>query len=184
MASILVFITGVKTTSIVDVSPQNEIIYYFAGNEFILKEGNDSYQIYKDNIFIEASKSSNSPYYKQEGDRYYLGPSNYFVCKDQMVTNIFTNDVYPITKFNKCSYEHISNVQTKNNTTSPDGDRTYIDLEGFTVIKEANYFRNLTQFPMNWFGECGVIALSELLGYYDTFYNDDFIQNDLTYNAR
>lgn len=26
--------------------------------------------------------------------------------------------------------------------------------------------------------------MSELLGYYDTFYNDDFIPNDLTYDAR
>lgn len=39
-------------------------------------------------------------------------------------------------------------------------------------------------FPQNWFGECGLVALSMLLGYYDTFYNSEFITDGLTYQAR
>ena len=70
------------------------------------------------------------------------------------------------------------------NVKEPDPDRTYIDSNGFILINEANYFKKLKRFPKNWFGECGVIALSELLGYYDTFYNDDFIPNDLQYEAK
>ncbi|MDE7384492.1 MAG: hypothetical protein K2M84_01910 [Anaeroplasmataceae bacterium] len=61
---------------------------------------------------------------------------------------------------------------------------SHIDENGFTVIKEDKYFRNLSYFPENWFGECGLITLSILLGYLDTFHNDNFIPNDKVYNGR
>lgn len=115
---------------------------------------------------------------------YYLGPTNYFVKCDESVTNLITNSIEPLSNYNGYSYELLSNSLIRSSTPSPDTNRTYVDSNGFTVIKEADYFRNLTAFPQNWFGECGVIALSELLGYYDTFYNDDFIPNNLTYDVR
>ena len=101
-----------------------------------------------------------------------------------MVTNLITNNVEPFSNYNSYSYELLSNSLNRSSIPSPDINRTYVDSNGFTVIKEADYFRNLTAFPQNWFGECGVVALSELLGFYDTFYNDDFIPNNLTYDAR
>lgn len=167
------------------IQPQTEIITDFDGNEFILIEGDNTYEIYtSDNVFIEGSYSSNSPYYETIGEKYYLGPSNYFTVTDNLVTNIFTNSVASINDFYGYSYNINSIAQTRSSIPTPNPDRTYVDSDGFTVINEANYFRNLTNFPQNWFGECGIIALSELLSYYDTFYNDDFIPNNLTYGAR
>ncbi len=185
IASLLGIAMVVAVTSSVDTGPRAEIITDFCGNEFLLKEGNNYYEIWSlDNVFIEGSYTTNSPYYQQNGDKYYLGPTNYFVKCDELVTNLITNSIEPLSNYYNYSYELLSNAQNRSSIPSPDTNKTYVDKNGFTVIKEADYFRNLTAFPQNWFGECGVIALSELLGYYDTFYNDDFIPNDLTYDAR
>lgn len=82
------------------IQPQMEIITDFDGNEFILIEGDNTYEIYtSDNVFIEGSYSSNSPYYETIGEKYYLGPSNYFTVTDNLVTNIFTNSVASINDF-------------------------------------------------------------------------------------
>lgn len=184
LASLLAFTIGVAHYVQV-TAPEAEIITDFLGNEFILKEGVNSYEIYsKDNVFIEGSYASNSPYYQQEGIKYYLGPSHYFVSNDDLVTDLLTNRVKPLSDYSGYSYEILPNITTYSSTPIVDSNRTYVDTLGFTVINEADYFRKLSNFPKNWFGECGVVALSELLGYYDTFYNDDFIPNDLTYNAR
>ncbi len=172
-------------SSIPNIEPSVEIISDFAGNEFTLIEGNNSYEIYtSNNIFIEGSYSSNSPYYKTTGEKYYLGPSNYFIANDNLVTNILTQKISSIEDYEGISYTINPIVQTRNGEPKPDTSRTYVDSAGFTVVNEANYFKNLKNFPQNWFGECGIVGLSILLSYYDTFYNDDFIPNNLTYDAR
>lgn len=163
----------------------SEIIKDFSGNEFILKEGDNSYEILtEDNMFIEGSFSSNSPYYNKVGDKYYLGPGNYFLLNDDVVKDIFSNKQENISFYDGYSYEITPSISLMNSSPSPDFTKTYVDTNGFTVINEADYFRNLTNFPMNWFGECAIISLSMLLSYYDTFYNDDFIPNDLMYDAK
>lgn len=185
IASLLGITIMAASAQTVDIGPKVETITDFCGNEFLLKEGNNYYEIWSlDNVFIEGSYTTNSPFYQIKGDKYYLGPTNYFVKCDELVTNLITNNVEPFSNYNSYSYELLSNSLNRSSIPSPDINRTYVDSNGFTVIKEADYFRNLTAFPQNWFGECGVVALSELLGFYDTFYNDDFIPNNLTYDAR
>lgn len=176
LTSLLALTLGVMPASTEAVNLEIEVIHDFAGNDFILVEGDKSYEIYTDdNVFIEGSNSSNSPYFEEDGEKYYLGPSNYFIATDDLVTNLFTGTTFSIEDYEGFSYEISPSIQTRSSTPSGDPNRTYIDTDGYTVINEADYFRNLTNFPQNWFGECGVVALSELLGYYDTFYNDDFI---------
>lgn len=185
LTSLLALTLGAIPASTEVVNPEIEVIHDFSGNDFILVEGDKSYEIYTDdNVFIEGSNSSNSPYFEKDGEKYYLGPSNYFIASDDLVTNLFAGTTFSIKDYEGFSYEISPSIQTRSSTPSGDPNKTYVDTDGYTVINEADYFRNLTNFPQNWFGECGVVALSELLGYYDTFYNDDFIPNDLTYDAR
>lgn len=180
-------LTATITTSTAMQVPltQNEIICDFGGNEYPLLEGDNSYEIYDSNgVFIEGSNKSNSPYYSFDGIKYYLGPSNYFIDNGSTVTNIFTNEVSEKSLYNGVSYNLTPIVQTRSSEPTPDSSKTYTDSSGYTVVNRADYFRNLKNFPNNWFGECGLVALSSLLSYYDTFYNDDFIPNDKYYDAK
>ena len=150
-----------------------------------MSEGENSHEIHTcNNIFIEGSYSSNSPYYETEGEKYYLGSSNYYVENAGLVTDVFNDRISSINQYYGYSFSINPIVQSRSSTLTPDSTRTYVDSNGYTVVKEAEYFKKLKKFPKNWFGKCGIIALSELLGNYDTFYNDDFIPNNLTYDAR
>lgn len=68
MTSLLALTLGVMPASTEVVNPEIEVIHDFSGNDFILVEGDKSYEIYTaDNVFIEGSNSSNSPYFKKMG---------------------------------------------------------------------------------------------------------------------
>ncbi len=163
----------------------------FNSNQFKLYELDNGYAIYSYNDgeerFIEGSYETNSPYYQYLSyDLHYLGPGNYYY--------IDNDTTYDIIKQTSVSYtlENATYILPDNSaggidllsTSTPDPTETTTDTSGFTVIKRHNYFRKLTYFPNNWFGECGLVALSIMLGYYDTFYNDNFIPNDLEYEAK
>lgn len=120
----------------------------------------------------------NSPYFGENANDkwYYLGPGNYYVAKNKMVVNILTREENVIPNMKKAKYlindfENDSQL-TKASTSS-----------SFNKINNAYYFENLKQFPSNLDGACGIVALSILLGYYDNFYDDLFIPNNLTYDS-
>ncbi len=46
-----------------------------------------------------------------------------------------------------------------------------IDSNGFTVIRDHEYFCNLDTFADNFEGTCGFVALGMILGYLDTYHN-------------
>lgn len=61
LTSLLALTLGVMPASTEAVNLEIEVIHDFAGNDFILVEGDKSYEIYTDdNVFIEGSNSSNS----------------------------------------------------------------------------------------------------------------------------
>lgn len=182
---------AIATTS-VKTNEKVEILNDFVGNEFNLIEGDNSYSIYdKNGTMIEKSYESNSPYYCYEGNKYYLGPLNYYVENNGVIKDILKDKNVSVKELEGASYE-IENSSyeveeskiMKKQSLNIDSNNTFCDNNGFTVIAKGDYFKRLTYFPQNWYGECGLIALSMLLSYYDTFYNDDFIPNDLQYNAR
>ena len=75
-----------------------EVIHDFSGNRFILEENENSYSIY-DSLgnFIEGSDESNSAYYNYDGnDKYYLGPLNYYIKKDNKVIDLLDNKNYSL----------------------------------------------------------------------------------------
>ena len=171
-------------TSTINNKSNVEIISDFSGNKFTLIEDNNSYEIYtSDNVFLEGSSSVYSPYLSASGKKYYLGPGNYFVANDNQVTDIITGTTSPIENYNGLSYTINDTPEAINNEPNRNTSNTYVDTEGFTLVNRTDYFKRLKNFPRNWIGECGLIGLSILLSYYDTFYNDDFIPNDITYNA-
>lgn len=166
------------------------ILEDFGGNKFKLYELFDGYAIYGvDNsgeIFIEGSYKSNSPYYPfLNNELRYLGPGNYFYINNNHTYNAYTQ-LKMSDNLNESQFR-LKNKLTETgacNLSQTMAENTKIDDNNFTVINRAEYFKKLTYFPENWFGECGLIALSMMLSYYDTFYNDDFIPNGLEYGAR
>lgn len=183
LAATLISAIPIQISSSIEES--EEIIKDFDGNNFILKEGDNSYEIHDNNgNFIEDSYEVNSPYYNLSGEKYYLGPMNYFVFGDEKLTNLYTGCVENIEKYKGSKYVLKNVPETRSSDPVGNPDKTDIDINGFTVIKRDEYFRNLPYFPRNYLGDCGNVALSILLGYYDTFYNDDFIPNDLYYDAK
>ena len=138
---------GAAPVSASYAQPQVEIITDFAGNEFFLFEGENSYEIHScDNIFIEGSYSSNSPYYETEGKKYYLGPSNYYIENDGLVTDVFNDRISSINHYYGCSFSINPIVRSRSSMPTTDSTRTYVDSNGYTVVKEAEYFKNLKKF--------------------------------------
>ena len=61
-------------------------------------------------------------------------------------------------------------------------EQSFVDANGYKVINNSYYFQHLNNFPINYKGTCGLVALSILLGYYDTFYDDSYIPQSLQYS--
>lgn len=139
-------------------------------NKFILKEHENSYEIYqKINgtlYFSESSNYANSPYFNiKSDDLYYLGPGNYFYKKNNLFYNIKTNEV-----FENLNYTYSLNLNNNENEIEL---TSYTDVE----IKNSNFLRNMKYVPSNENGDCGMVAISILLSYFDTFYDDRFLQD-------
>ena len=197
VVSSLLNLTGVKNNSIVcEFNPTNKVNYVklltdFNDNRFILYEMDKSYAIYQvtdgEKLFLEGSYESNSIYSKYlDEELFYLGPGRYFRKKtDTTITDLFDNKSYDIQKFDKYGFQ-VKNENTYNISplsSGPGNDfdpNTYVDTNGYRVIEYADYFKRLYKFPNNYLGTCGLVSLSMILTYLDTFYNDDFVEN-ITY---
>lgn len=185
-----------KVEDIADFIQQNqeveseEIINDFYGNDFKLYEISPiGYAIYSvkeySSIFIEGSYEVHSPYYKyMQNQKYYGGPGEYYVITDNRIKNIIS-DKY-IDKDNVVSeycvassfYEEQTIEVQSSFPSTPTPGKTETDTSGFTLIKNHNYFENLTEFPENEKGTCGLVGICMLLGYLDTFVDSRYITND------
>ncbi|MCD8204806.1 MAG: C39 family peptidase [Coprobacillus sp.] len=193
------------------VESEQEICDFF-GNEFKLYElCPQGYAIYaiKDeaSAFIEGSYASNSPFYGNDGEIYYLGLGEYYV-KDEnnCFVDIITNEKISIDtdSLNGCDIEFRNDVFYKSVEIEDDSNFTstfsfqMVDdvgdggggtpkaeptttYQGFTCIKDYEYFKNLTQFPYNELGTCGITALGIIIGYMDEYIDSDYITSENEY---
>lgn len=168
----------------------------FSNNEFTLYELEDGYAIYdSQGEFIEGSNGTQSSYYNisKYDNLYYMGPGNYFyfyngkLYKTQDSKEVNYNLLKGVSLKKNINEEYVTegtlntNVSRNSGGSSDGSSNTFIDSDGFTKIDNSYYFENLSYFPDNYDGCCGVVATSILLGYLDTFYNDNFISNNYYY---
>ena len=199
-----------KTVTYCDFNPTNPIIFEriitdFSENNFKVVEMKNSYAIYQvDNegeFFVEGSFETNSPFYQYlDKELYYLGPGNYFINANGTLYNLLSKKIvneelnqasYQINK-NAFNAEEMFNTTLYNESTinkanisSPFNKYagSYVDSKGFRVINNDYYFKTLNNFPSNTKGLCGIISLSIILSYLDTFYHDDFIDDSVLYKG-
>lgn len=160
-----------------DFIPKNKTVNYKTleglNTKYLLVEFENGYAIYNEitGDFIEGSYSESSPYLNYNKDLLYYGIGNYYVGENNQIK-----------KLEPISTEQTNNI--KNSIVSLENEingKTYVDEFGYTMIKDSYFFENMKNFPINDDGTCGLVALSILLTYYDTFYNDSFINDELTY---
>lgn len=206
ISSLSNFVVAKNTITYCDFNPTNPIIYNtiitdFQGNEFNLVEMNNSYAIYQINeneqLFIEGSYETNSPYFKYiNEDLFYLGPGNYIVktengeYKNLLNGNTITQNLESLSYQIRPSETYAKNFEkfsTKQSSQSSAGNNenkygnTTIDTNGYTLIENAEYFTRLWEFPHNDDNACGIVSLSIILSYLDTFYHDDFVDDQYYY---
>ena len=169
-----------------------EIITDFAGNRFKLYELSPTgYAIYslqgEASIFIEGSYATNSPYYGAENGKYYLGIGEYFTetsARSKEVRSVVTGKTVEKEELLGATFavdeKHYKKGEGIRATfpSTPDPNKTVTTGDGFTKIKDYRYFVNLTEFPTNNSGTCGLVAICMLLGYYDGKIDDAIIVDD------
>lgn len=164
------------------------------GRQFILYELNPiGYAIFLMNnnnyTFLEGSYEAHSPFYDYLDKKLvYCGVGSYYYeCDGKYVDIIAETNQSSIN--NENSYKSYNNTHyhseicQKNNTTCfksttpPDNFGSYIDSNGYTKINDAEYFSSLSIYPENREYDCGIVALSMLLGYLDNYRDGRFIDN-------
>lgn len=173
----------------------------FGNNSYVLYELDGGYAIYFDDgneeTFLEGSYETNSPYYGLDSsESYYLGPGCYFYGDGGHVYDILSTKTYSksdlgglssITSDGVASLEK-GNIKTNgaSSDTNPGKDTSDYpeQYSDYYLIKDYYYFQNLSYFPDNYLGTCGIVSLAMLLGYCDTFYNDNFIPKDLVHDFK
>lgn len=162
-----------------------EIISGFSDtNRFVLVD-NESYYLIFDRLvldYTEFSDISHSPYYELTNivTKKYVSPLNYYavingVCIDIVANRaIENNELNCITIFESEYKEYI--VSCYNSATETNNN----EMRTITSIDDAYYFLNLkdnigTNSPDFASGSCGYVALEMILSYFDSFIDDDVI---------
>lgn len=158
-------------------------LYDFNGNSFVLVEFSDEgYAIYTTDTmrFIEGSAHGKSPYYGYYGTLYYLGPMSYYVESNGKIYDIINDEESNPSEYSECEYDFDSLVEE----VSGHSDLSYNNVRnnvssGFEIINGCEYFETAT-YPYNSMGSCGITAISLLLGYFDTYHNDNFVDDGMS----
>ena len=151
------------------------------------------YLIYDINLEdkLEYSILGESPYLGITGNAIYVGPGNYFELNGNQLKNIMDNTILPTTSVNSLKEtesiietnkeQYIQEQQTQISPMSsglnPPYPLTYV-VDGYW------YFQNLkNNYHPNVEGTCGIIAIEMVLGYYDSYKNDNVIIESQDYNT-
>lgn len=177
-----------------DFFPEREIIAKIPlrgmeGKKYTLYEADNGYAIYERGAddkesFAEGSYSSHSVYFHHFNEKadndyfYYLGAGDYFIGNSAKIRDLCTQEVLNtswVHPAERIEESNPFNAQTKSDTIKTD--------DALRLIANHQYFRRLSYFPMNWWSECGIVALSMYLGYLNTFNNGGFILDKIIYNS-
>ncbi|MDE7192097.1 MAG: hypothetical protein K2O35_06495 [Clostridia bacterium] len=169
---------------------ETKIIGDGGNNEFLLVEMSPSgYAIFAVDdtqySFVEGAKEANSPFFKYINEALvYLGPMSYFIDKGNYYFNIMTEECVDKEDVETTEYDFLSQQRVMRSAPAlfsmenqPLPDKTYNE-NGYTFIKDAEYFKKSYYFPENLNNDCGIVALFLLLGYFDTCKNDAFINSN------
>lgn len=167
----------VSVENITDFAHNQYLLYNLSPLGYIIAD-------HKTEMVLEASFEGNSPYiFAPEGsDFFYLGPGAYFYFDGIVLISITNKESIEINEYLVIGSMEFHNSIADYSNRKIDEEQEIVENSvslpnGWTMVTDYEYFLNLTEFPSNDFGTCSFVALSILLGYYDTFYHDDFIPN-------
>lgn len=168
-----------------NINYEIEYLEDFSGEKrYVLIEGEKCYLIYDLEIddYSECSTSNNSPYYDFDIGyiKVYYGPTFYFYRNGSDFYDVISNKKLKQSDIDEFSLREKEIIDVYNNTRKEDSKS--IENRTSTYIPDDYYFRNLTtNFGTNTIddypGSCGYVAIEMLLSYYDTFYNDNIIDD-------
>ena len=159
-----------------------EYLYDFNGDRsYVLALNDYGYLIYDVivNDFVIYNYGC-SPYAGfDEYTKYFSDPfSFYYVDDNNQIIDIYDNRVIDNYKYNmiRLGSDALKHrlIEKKNNKMVLNSNRDSTE----TYIENEFYFRNLHyNFPYNEYNSCCFVAISMLLGYYDSLYNDSFVDD-------
>lgn len=120
---------------------------------------------------------------------YYGGPGLYAINTGGNYVNLIDNEVVKLQAIasaeNSQNSMHLLLSRTESIDISNEENRNARIISDPIVLGEErndtvayNYFSNLTDFGVNRLNTCDVIAASIVLGYYDVYINDDFVESE------
>lgn len=140
---------------------------------------------------LEYSILGESPYLGITGNAIYVGPGNYFELNGNQLKNIMDNTILPTTSVNSLKEtesiietnkeQYIQEQQTQISPMSSDLNPPY----PLTYVVDGYwYFQNLiNNYYPNEEGTCGIIAIEMIMGYFDSYKNDNVIIESQDFNT-
>lgn len=179
----------------------------FAGNSYTLAECYPTgYMIFnnKSALMMESAENSPSPYWGTANNLYYAGPTHYYVYNEDFnqYTHLISDTVLTAEEISEKATV-CSNAQTEMNKIADTALKNYIENgkisntsirplvnNDYTYVGgHEDFFKNLTTHELmgyyetsNGDGCCAYVAAGIVLLYYDYFYNDKFIDNEIYLN--
>ncbi len=153
----------------------------FAQNDFLIGEAKDEgYFIYSYGLdeIVEYTNSSISPYYSYNENLIYSGATNYFIENIDNYYSIIDKKYYEKSKIKKVPAINVSK-ETSQNAKSLEPVATNYS------IKHPEFYSQMCKTNCGYYevgnGICGFIGLGLLIGYHDTYYYND-LMDDKYYN--
>lgn len=146
----------------VSINSVKDIYNVFGENQYLEVSLTDGYLIYdkKDKRICDYSYNSMKSLYSDENLNIYneTGNNNYISFKDGAFTDLKTDKII----LKEDIYENYNNSVNANSSITKISNSFYFEKLGDNIAHNTN-------------GTCGIVALEILLGYYDSLYNDFFV---------
>lgn len=170
--------TFIETYNLENYSYSIKNISDFSNNTFKLYEFSDkAYAICSNDLkFIEGSATARSPYYGYESNLYYLGPTYYFTVADNKLLHTVLQEKSEIPHYESYDFNAIVKQYSDTKLDNFYSAKTRSSNQMDHLITYHKYFENYIHTETST--TCGITALSILLGYYDTYINDNFIPDN------